>query len=113
MAGLMDVFSIASSGLQAASAKLNVTANNVVNADTPGYTARRADTVELSTGGVAVESVQDTGQSVDLAQEMVDLSVEKHQYDANAMVVKTADRMLGRLLDVMNGDDRNRDSSRH
>ena len=112
MAGMMDVFSIASSGLQASSAKLNVTAQNIVNADTPGYTERRADTVELSTGGVAVDSVQDAGQSVDLAHEMVHLSLEKQQYNANAMVVKTADRMIGSLLDVMS-DDHHRDSSRY
>ena len=34
----MDALNIAASGLQAAQAQLNVTANNIANQNTPGYT---------------------------------------------------------------------------
>src|SRR5256885_545278 len=83
--GMNDVLSIAASGLGAAQAQLAATADNLANADTPGYKARRADLVELSGGGVAVGGVSvdpsagpalpdgREGSNVDLAAESVDL----------------------------------------
>ncbi len=104
MAGLMDALSIASTGLQAAGAQLSVTANNIANADTPNYKPRRADLVELSGGGVGVGSISEKSGEVDLPTEMVNLIKEKSLYNANAAVVKTADRMLGSVLDLFDQD---------
>jgi flagellar hook protein FlgE len=116
----MDLFGIALSGMQAAQTQLNVAANNIANADTPGYQSRRADLVELSTGGVGVAGVTaDTtsapqsdgsnGSNVDLASQFVSLQQAKTLYAANAMVVKAADQMTGTLLNILDTHDRDKD----
>ncbi|HWE95302.1 MAG TPA: flagellar basal body protein [Tepidisphaeraceae bacterium] len=116
----MDLFGIALSGMQAAQTQLNVAANNIANADTPGYQSRRADLVELSTGGVGVAGVTaDTtpapqsdgsnGSNVDLPSQLVSLQQAKTLYAANAMVVKAADQMTGTLLDILDTHDRDKD----
>jgi flagellar basal-body rod protein FlgC len=113
----MDLFGIALSGMQAAQTQLNVAANNIANADTPGYQSRRADLVELSTGGVGVAGMTSdttpgapqpdgkTGSNVDLARELVNVRQAQTLYAANAMVVKTADQMTGSLLDILDTQD--------
>ena len=116
----MDVFAIALSGMQAAQAQLNDTAQNTANLNTPGYKSQRADLVELSTGGVGVARTTSDpspgptlpdgseGSNVDPASQMIDLQQEKLLYDANATVIRTADRMTGTLLDMV---DRRRGAS--
>ena len=120
---LGSILSVAASGLNAASAQLNATANNIANLDTPKYQAQRVDLVELSTGGVAVGGItRDTtprtpgldgqsGSNVDLAHEAVDLIREKALYSANAAVIRTADQMYGSLLDIL--DHPHHDDSTH
>ena len=48
-------FDTSASGIQAAAAKMQATANNVANADTNGYQAQRVDLVERP-GGVEARS---------------------------------------------------------
>jgi flagellar hook protein FlgE len=116
----MDLFGIALSGMQAAQTQLNVAANNIANADTAGYQSRRADLVELSTGGVGVagttadttpapQSDGTSGSNVDLASQFVSLQQAKTLYAANAMVVKAADQMTGTLLNILDTHDRDKD----
>ena len=100
----MDVMSIAASGLRAANTQLATTADNIANLGTQRFTAKRTDLVELSSGGVGVAAVQDTGKDIDLAKESVDLIREKALYTANAQVVKTANQMMGTLLDMFDRD---------
>ncbi|MDB5300515.1 MAG: flagellar basal body rod protein FlgC [Phycisphaerales bacterium] len=114
---MMDVFGIALSGMQAAQTQLNVAANNIANGDTPGYQSRRADLVELSTGGVGVAGfTTDTasadpkaggtkGSNVDLATQLVNVRQAQTLYAANAMVVRAADRMTGSLLNILDTHD--------
>jgi flagellar hook protein FlgE len=103
-----NVLSIAASGLAAAQAQLAATADNIANADTAGYAARRVDLVELS-GGVGVGVSGETrGGEVDLAKESVNLATERVLYRANAAVVRAGDRMMGTLLDMMD-DERGKD----
>jgi flagellar basal-body rod protein FlgC len=109
---MSDVYAIALSGMQAAQTQLAVGANNIANSNTPGFKSSRVDLVELSGGGVAVSgTTQDTtpgaigpdgqpGSNVDLAGELVNLSRDKPLYNANALVIKTQDRMMGALLDI-------------
>lgn len=109
---MLSVLNIAAGGLQAASARLNVTAGNLANLDTAGYKARRAN-LTASAGGVAVGSVSADpspgpvdadgveGSNVDVTTEAVDLIVEKQQYTASAQLLKTGNQMLGTLLDVL------------
>ncbi len=46
-----DMFSIGTSGLRAAKAALDLTAQNIANANTPGYSRRRLEVSELSGNG--------------------------------------------------------------
>ena len=110
---MSQVFAIALSGMQAASAQVDVAANNIANADTPGYKASRADLLELSTGGVGVAGTSKDstpgpiqpdgkqGSNVDLARESINLTRAQILYSANAAVLKIGSRMTGTLLDMM------------
>ena len=101
----MDALGIASSGLQAAGAQLNVTANNIANLNTPGFKAQRVDlTAAPNNDGVEVSGVQSTDLPVDPAAAMVQLRQAKLFYGANAMVVRTADQMYGSLLNVLDNE---------
>jgi flagellar hook-associated protein FlgK len=106
----MDAMSIAGSGLNAAVAQLNTTANNIANVNTPNYTAEQVNLTDNPTGGVTVDGVQSTDQSVNLANETVNLQNEKIFYGANAMVLRVASQMSGTLLNML--DNENRDQGR-
>jgi len=111
-----DILGIAASGLQAAQFELGVSANNIANADTPGYKAQRADLVDLSGGGVAVAGTTadpspgptlpdgSQGSNVDLANEVVNTIQARILYTANALVFRTADQMYGTLLNVLDNN---------
>jgi flagellar hook-associated protein 1 len=103
----MDALNIAASGLQAAQAQLNVTANNIANLNTPGYTAQRVDLAAAPGGGVDVEGVQSTGNAVYPVNELLNLKQTILYYDANGMVIRVADRMYGSLLNILDTDDQN------
>ena len=105
------------SGLQAATAKMQVTANNVANARTDGYQTQRVDVAERPGGAEAMTpadaatarpsppptqaaSVSGPPSDVDLAQEMVAMSANESFYLANVRALEAANGMLGTLLDT-------------
>lgn len=126
----MSALSTALSGLNAASARLGNAANNIANADTPGYRARRvdlapgpegvrilgtspryADTYTSTAGSTDTppDATPDSDErsapsDVDLATEAVDVIRTKSLYGANAAVVRVADSLIGTLLDVVATD---------
>jgi flagellar hook protein FlgE len=63
----MSSFSIALSGLTAASTDLSVTANNIANADTIGFKSSRAEFADLYSTGAANLNQSVTGEGVELA----------------------------------------------
>ena len=104
------------SGLQAAAAKMQVTANNVANARTDGYQTQRVDIVERP-GGVEARTPADVARppvtaptvaapvssapsDVDLAQEMVKMTANESFFLANVRALEAAHGMLGTLLDT-------------
>ena len=113
----MNTLAIALSGMQAAQTQLNVTAQNIANLQTPGYQEERTDFVELSGGGVStsVERIPTSssgatgpeGSNVDLAQQMVNLSLARQAFRANAEVARVANSLTGTLLDMFDTDRRN------
>jgi flagellar hook-associated protein FlgK len=106
--GGMSLFGTSLSGLNAAQISLNVTANNIANLNTPGFTADRVDlTSAPNDDGVEVAGVQSTDLPVDPASETVKLIQDKLMYGANAMVVRAADQMYGSLLNVLDTDNQN------
>ena len=111
------VYNAAISGLQAASLKLRVSANNVANANTDGY-QRQQVTTQTGTYGVEVKvekvttveptkNVQTGGElrtpapsNVDVAEELLEMKAAKNLFEANLKTLKTNDNMLGRILDI-------------
>lgn len=106
------------SGVKAFERKVDVAARNVANAVTPGYEKLRAVHAEGAGGGVAshLERVPTPGavvsasaaegappvplSNVDLAEETVEMLLGQRGYEANLQTIRTADQMLGTLLDV-------------
>ena len=94
---MLDPVRIAGSALAAQTISLAVTADNVANATTPDYTEKQAQFVPTNPG-VGIGAIVDTGQGVDLANQMVNLISAKAAYQAAIDVFRTADRMTHTLL---------------
>jgi flagellar hook protein FlgE len=109
---MLSVLNIAASGLSAASSRLNVTAGNIANSETAGYKAKQLNLTASANGVVpgAITADPTAGaidpdgfetSNVDPVKETVDLMLEKYQYTASAIALKTGDKTLGTLLDVL------------
>lgn len=94
---MIDALNIAASALMAQSTNVDVIAGNVANATTPNYTAKQAQFVPMNPG-VSVGAIVDTGQSVDLTNEMVNLITAKTAYEAAINVVTATQQMTNKLL---------------
>jgi flagellar hook protein FlgE len=96
---------IASSGLAAAQARLDASANNIANVATPRYA--REDVVQSTraTGGVDAQFRQLDAQGPDgartdqLTQDVVNQKVALYNFQANVLTLKTEGSMVGSLLD--------------
>ncbi len=111
---MSSIPSIAQSGLQIASLRLAVSANNVANAETSGFVPSRVEAQEVPSGGVrgAVVKQNDPqfearmdraivgASGTDLIQESVEQSLAAASFRANLVTLKTADETLGALLDL-------------
>lgn len=107
------------SALNAYRKKMNVTANNVANAQTDGFKKSRATFSENKGGGVSVtidqvntpgmpkESIRDgeivetESSNVDLAEELPEMIPTRSGYKANLKTLQVRDEMLGSLLDII------------
>jgi flagellar basal-body rod protein FlgC len=105
-----SVTSIAASGMLAAERRLEIAARNVANASSTlpqsapdqavaAFNALRADQVETSGGGTAVNAVP-TNEPVDLTQQAVDLTIARYTLAANANVMRAAAKMQKSVLDI-------------
>jgi len=101
-----SVSSIAASGMLAAERRLEITARNVANASTgapnkvvAAFNALRADQVETSGGGTAVNAAP-TDEPVDLTRQAVDLTIARYTLAANANVMRAAAKMQKSVLDI-------------
>ncbi len=92
------VSSTALSGLQSAQTRLNASANNVANVQTPGFRRDEVQAEANPAGGVntRVDKAAETG--VNLEQEAVEQMSATIAYKANLQVIKASDRMAGALL---------------
>jgi len=105
--GISTILSTAFSGLRANAAKAQAAANNVVNADTPGYRPVRATTTGLvaSRGidggsGVQVQLERQDGE-VELVREFMQLSSAEAAYKASASLIRTAEETHDALIDAI------------
>lgn len=106
------------SGLAAFSTYLAVTAHNVANINTNGFKKSRTELVAMETGGVlpVVQKDKSAGPSilnntgygpaqlelsnVDLGEGTVNQILAQQGFEANISTLKTADDMLGTILDI-------------
>lgn len=97
---MIPALSAAASGLQAASLRLDSSAHNVANAQTPGFRRQEAQaSARAGSGGVDTRVARSAREGVSLEQEVVDQIAASALFKANAKVVATVDRTLGRWLD--------------
>lgn len=121
---MLNAIGIALSGLQAASRKVEASASNIANMQTPDYealtTAQTAQSDQNGHGqGVSSQNIPKTQPftpsyapdspfansggyvntpNVDLAEEAVNMSMAEATYKANVAVLKTVDEMTGEML---------------
>ncbi len=111
-----SVSSIASSGLRAAQLRMDVSANNVANANTPGFKPQSVqEEAEPGQGGVSArvgrpapatgDSASEQGgrsapSGTSLEGEAVEQIASSYAFTANLQVLRTNDRMMGSLLDT-------------
>ena len=99
---MASISSIGSSGLQAAQLRLDASANNVANMNTPGYrreVVAQEEAAESAGVRATVQREQDA-KGVALEQEAVEQIAATYAFKASLLVLRTADEMAGALLDV-------------
>ena len=97
---MTSITSIAQSGLQAAQLRLDSSAHNVANMNTPDFHRQVVqEQVAPGLGGVQSQLAQDPQSGVSLEQEAVGQIESTYAFKANLLVLKTADQMQGALLD--------------
>ena len=94
----MNISSI--DALNAIHMRFSVTANNIANASTEGYTAKHAVQTSDESGAVTV-NITDTGAPVDMVKELTDQIKQVYDYKANAVVMRTRDEMTGQVIDIL------------
>lgn len=115
---MISAIHTALSGLSAFGKQLEVSAHNVANLNTDGFKSSRTEFVAVQDGGVlpVVQKdnsagptvLKDTTQgprqielsNVDLGQEAVSQIMAQRGFEANLRTLKTADAMLGSILDT-------------
>ncbi|MFZ6673972.1 flagellar basal body rod C-terminal domain-containing protein [Undibacterium sp. Xuan67W] len=96
------------SGLQSYQRALDNSANSVANASTNGFQAQQVSFQEQKNGGVTTtisNGVETDGSSTtpsgtDLTKEIIQSLEFKVGFDINAKVVKTADDILGTIINI-------------
>ena len=128
MDGLHTSTSTSASGMRAQADRLRLTAENIANADTPGYRRKLTtfesvvrqgrETGQVTTGPVeldqrALESVYDPshplanaegyydGSNVDLVIEIADAREAQRSYEANLRMFDQARKMRSALLELL------------
>ena len=104
---ISSILSAAVSGLQANATRAQVSANNVVNADSEDFTPSRAETTTLVSSrgidggsGVQVQVTEEPGE-VNLVREFTEIIQAETAYKASAQLVQTAEELDDALLDTV------------
>lgn len=106
-ARMFDAINTALSGMNAATAQLNVAANNIANSQSDNFTPQRANLSALPDNqGVKVDSYNDLDTTSDdnLSNDLVSLKTSQFLYSANATVIHASSQMLGSLLNVLDSE---------
>ncbi|QXL84000.1 flagellar basal body protein [Comamonas sp. NLF-1-9] len=93
--------SIASSGLQAAQLRLQVSAHNIANMNTPGFLPQRVQAqAQAPRAGVSAWVQQGEQPGVVLEEEVVQQLAARSAWRANLYVLRVAQETTGTLLNV-------------
>ena len=84
-----------------AAVRLDVAANNVANAATPGFKPSRVESVGFPGGGVLSTVVPGDIEGVDLAGELVGMMMAQVAFAANAKIMSTTFQAERRALDLL------------
>jgi flagellar hook protein FlgE len=118
-ASMISPVSSTVSALQAYNSQLEVTSNNIANVNTDEFKKSKATLKEGANGGVQVDirrvdtpghryqelagdqMVEKESSNVDLTEELPQMMVTQHAYQANMKVIQTQDEILGTALNIM------------
>jgi len=95
-----SISSIALSGMNAAQFRLDAAANNIANAQTPGYRRQLAATEALPGGGVTSSLQQAGSAGENLAEDIVQTMIAAYTFKANLRTLQTETSLIGSLLDT-------------
>ncbi len=104
---LTPVLTSATSGLRAASIRVNSAADNIVNINTPGFEAGTVVQRTVRSGGnpgggsAVYAQVVGSGLAPDLGEEIARLIEAETVYRTNAEVLSTASKLSRETLDVL------------
>ncbi len=100
-------FAITSSAFTTTAIRHAVTAHDVANINTDGFSESSVVQSDLSTGGVEVAAIRKNQNinphgysNTDFVTEAGEMVSNKNVYGANAKVFKVQDKMVGELLDI-------------
>jgi flagellar hook-associated protein FlgK len=96
---MMKVLSTATAGLHAATRRLDTSARNIANVNTPGFHSHEVKATARAEGGVDTRTERAPREGVSLEQEIVDQIAAAAGFKANAKVIGVVERTLGRWLD--------------
>ena len=94
------ISSIAVSGVQAASTRLDVSAHNIANAQTPNFHRQVVHQQSQETAGVMTSVGKADEVGPDVAADLVEQMQASYSYKANLRTIQTQEQMLGSILDV-------------
>jgi flagellar hook protein FlgE len=94
------ISSIAVSGVQAASTRLDVAANNIANSQTPNFQRQVVHQASQETAGVVTSVGKSSEVGPDLAADLVEQMAASYAYKANLHTIQTQDQLTGSLLDI-------------
>ena len=94
--------SIGNSGLQAALLRLDASANNVANMNTPNYRRQvvQQEAAADSAGVRATVQRQQEAEAVALEKEAVEQMSATYAFKANLQILRAQDETMGSLLDT-------------
>lgn len=88
------------SGMMAQTTRVAAAANNVANADTPGYQRLNTSLSSLGGSGGVTASVSPSDGDVDMGSELTDMMMAEQSYKANASVFETGADMWDVLMSI-------------
>ena len=97
---MSSISSISLSGMTAAQARLQSSANNVANSLTDGFKRQQVSQQTTAQGGVSTTISQQNQAGPALEQDMVQQLEAKNSFLANLAVFKRGEQMMGSLLNI-------------